>query len=107
APPADNVHQFFSGKFVSIIDQVIGAIPGVKVLPGAGISDRKEKWTKNFRVPDVSVFLPGNPAKDRGTHYLGGPDFAVEIISKKDRSRKKFEFYAEVGVKEFLLVDRD
>ena len=42
----------------------------------------------------------------RGAYWLGGPDFAVEVISRHDRSRKKFDFYAKVGVRELLLVDR-
>ncbi len=67
---------------------------------------RPSDWTKNYRCPDVLVFLPGNPAEDRGTHWLGGPDFAVEIMSRGDRSRKKLDFYAKVGVRELLLIDR-
>jgi len=50
--------------------------------------------------------LPGNPAEDRDTHWLGGPDFVVEVISRHDRARRKFSFYAKVGVRELLLVDR-
>jgi Uma2 family endonuclease len=52
------------------------------------------------------VFLPGNPAEDRGSHWFGGPDLAVEITSRFDRSREKFDFYAKVGIRELLLVDR-
>ena len=63
-------------------------------------------WQKNYRCPDVAVFLPGNPAEDRQTHWYGGPDFAVEIMSRHDRSREKFDFYFKVGVRELLLVDR-
>jgi hypothetical protein len=77
------------------------------ILPGCNVSDQHENWTKNYRVPDVAVFLPGNPAEDRETHWYGGPDFAVEIPSKGDRARKKFDFYARVGVRELLVVDRD
>jgi Uma2 family endonuclease len=52
------------------------------------------------------VYLAGNPAENRGTHWLGGPDFAVEIISRHDRTRKKLPFYASVGTGELLVVDR-
>jgi hypothetical protein len=31
----------------------------------------------------------------------------VEIISEDDRSREKLSFYAAVGVRELLLIDRD
>ena len=80
--------------------------PGVKVLGGSNVSDDPVKWTKNYRCPDVLVFLPGNTAVNRKTHWLGGPDFAVEVVSPRDRSRKKFTFYAKVGVRELWIVDR-
>ena len=76
------------------------------VQPGANITDRTEKWTKNYRCPDVAVLLNGTKAINKKTHWLGGPDFAIEIISPRDRSRAKLDFYAKVGVKELLLVDR-
>ena len=53
------------------------------------------------------VYLPGNSAENWGTHWQGGPDFLVEIISPFDRSREKLPFYAKVGVREVLIVDRD
>ena len=52
------------------------------------------------------MFLPGNPAEDMGSFWHGGPDFAVEIISHRDRSREKLDFYAKISVRELLLVDR-
>jgi Uma2 family endonuclease len=106
SPIADNEHQQLAGELVIAIAQSIDRREGVRIFPGTNVSDQTEKWKKNFRCPDVAVFLPGNPAEDRGTHWLGGPDFAVEIISPYDRSRKKFAFYASVGVRELLLIDR-
>ena len=76
----------------------------MRVFPGCNVSDRPRRWKRNYRCPDVAVFLPGNPAEDRNTHWFGGPDFAVEILSPYDRSRQKFGFYAKVGVRELMLV---
>ncbi len=53
------------------------------------------------------MFLADNPAEDRGSHWYGGPDLAVEIVSRGDRSRQKLTFYAGVGVKELLILDRE
>jgi Uma2 family endonuclease len=106
SPIADNEHQKVAGKIYGALDQGLSQIPGAQVFPPINVSDRLEKWKKNYRCPDVSVFLPGNPAKDMGTFWYGGPDFAVEVVSLFDRSRKKLQFYAKVGVKELLLVDR-
>jgi Uma2 family endonuclease len=77
-----------------------------QVFAGVGISDRREGWEKNFRVPDVSVFLNGNTAENCGTHWCGGPDFAAEIVSPRDRTRKKIPFYEKIGTRELLIVDR-
>jgi hypothetical protein len=51
--------------------------------------------------------LPGSAARDCDTHWCGGPDFCVEIASPGDRSRDKLDFYAGIGVRELLLVERD
>jgi Uma2 family endonuclease len=106
SPEADNTHQELATRLASSIDQALGNRDDVLIYQGCNLSDRPEDWSKNYRIPDVAVFLPGNPAEDRSTHWLGGPDFAVEIISSGDRSRKKFAFYAAVGVHELLLVSR-
>jgi Uma2 family endonuclease len=67
----------------------------------------REDWTKNHRRPDVVVFMNGTTAQNRDTFWLGGPDFAVEIVSEADASRDKLEFYGRVGVRELLIVDRN
>jgi Uma2 family endonuclease len=104
SPLADNEHQRIGFALAIAFAAALGA--SAQVFPGCNVSDRLKRWAKNFRCPDVAVFLPGNPALDRGTHWYGGPDFAVEIMSRHDRSREKFDFYFKVGVRELLLVDR-
>jgi Uma2 family endonuclease len=106
SPIANNEHQFLGYKLTSAFDQALQGIVGVLAYPGVNVTDRLDDWTKNYRCPDVAVFLPGNPAKDMQTHWYLGPDFAVEVISPRDRSRKKLDFYAKVGVRELLLVGR-
>ena len=105
-PDADNEHQELGMLLAHALIVALGGAHGYRIAPNYNISDRDERWTRNYRKPDLSVFLPGNPAEDRKTHWLGGPDLAVEIVSHKDRSRRKFDFYAAVGVRELLIVDR-
>jgi len=76
------------------------------MCPGVSVSDRKRNWTKNFRVPDVVVFLNGTHAEDCGDYWCGGPDFAIEIVSPRDRTWKKLPFYERVGTRELLIIDR-
>jgi len=106
APLADNEHQDLQGSLAAALKHALGWSSGARVQAGANVSDRDDDWTNNYRCPDVVVVLPGGVARDRGTHWQGGPDFCVEILSRGDRSRDKFEFYAAAGVCELLLVDR-
>lgn len=106
SPDPDMQHQGFAGRLLYVLMLALGHIEDISIYPNINISDRADHWRKNFRCPDASVFLPGNPAEDRGAFCLGGPDFAVEILSRGDRARRKLPFYAKVGVNEVLLVDR-
>ncbi|MBI3468693.1 MAG: Uma2 family endonuclease [Planctomycetes bacterium] len=107
SPIPNSEHQQLAGRLTGVFLQVVGWNPRVEVFPGINVSDREDDWTQNYRVPDVAVFLENTRATDLGTHWLGGPDFGVEIESPKDRSREKIPFYAQVGVQELLLIERD
>ena len=105
--PLPNIeHQDIAGGLVSVIRQVVGRGQAI-VLPGTNVSDRERGWEHNYRCPDVAVYLLGNVAKNCDTHWCGGPDFAVEIVSHDDQSRAKIPFYAKIGTRELLIVDRD
>ena len=106
SPLADDTHHDIVGGFNSVL-QIVIAWPGLgNVRPGVNLSDQVQDWTKNYRVPDVVVFLLDNPARNCFTHWVGGPDFGIEVVSEGDRSRQKLVFYAKVGTRELLIVDR-
>jgi Uma2 family endonuclease len=106
SPPPDIEHQVFGFDLVEVLKVIVKQTGLGEVFSGVAISDRMDDWKKNFRVPDASVFLNDNPAKDCETFWFGGPDLAIEIVSPKDRSRKKIPFYEKVGTRELLIVDR-
>ena len=106
--PNPNIeHQGIAGRLLMVLGPVIEWTGLGRVFPGVNVSDRLDDWTKNYRCPDVAVYLEGNPAEAKGAFWYGGPDFAVEIVSPDDRARDKLGFYAAVGVRELLLLDRD
>jgi Uma2 family endonuclease len=107
SPIADNEHQDLQGLLTSAFLQAQGTDRRTRVHPGANISDREEGWEHNYRCPDVAVFLANTSARDCGSHWFGGPDFAVEILSPGDRTPKKLPFYASVSVRELLVIARD
>ena len=108
-PIGDVQHQSLGTEIAGVLLGLTDRPSGDRVYAGTNITDREppEDWRENFRIPDVAVFLAGNPAEARGSHYFGGPDLAIEILSKGDRARRKLKFYASVGTRELLLIDRD
>jgi Uma2 family endonuclease len=107
APLPNNEHQDLAAELWLVFRTVLKARGGGVAYNGLNVSDREEGWLQNYREPDVAVILPGNPAKDCGTHWCGGPDFLVEILSPNDPARDKRPFYAEIGVRELLVLARD
>jgi Uma2 family endonuclease len=105
-PLPNNEHQELVGRINNYLFTAI-ELPGLgRVFPGVNVSDRRADWEQNYREPDVAVFLNETRAENCGTHWLGGPNLTVEIVSRHDRSREKLDFYARVGVEELLVVDR-
>lgn len=107
-PPLPNIeHQIMATDlalaFIAAIDRAVGDV----ALVGANVSDRNAGWEKNYREPDVLVVLHTNTAKNCVTHWVGGPDLAVEITSPGEDPRLKLDFYAKVKTREVLIVDRN
>ncbi|MEX0704739.1 MAG: Uma2 family endonuclease [Planctomycetales bacterium] len=103
---ADDEHQELVNGLAAVLTVAVDWVRLGKVRPGVNVSDRDSDWKKNYRCPDVVVFLNETKAINRGSHWYGGPEFAVEVVSPSDRSRKKLRFYAKVGTRELLIVDR-
>ena len=94
-------------RLASIFRETLGWDSDHVVLSGTNVSDRVRGWEQNYRCPDIAVYLAGTRAKNCHTHWYGGPDFAVEIVSEDDQTRDKIPFYAQVGTRELLVIDRD
>jgi Uma2 family endonuclease len=106
-PEPDLEHVDIATFFVWVFRSVFDPEKGDRVQGQTNVSDRATRWKTNYRVPDMSLFLAGNLAQDRKTHWYGGPDLALEIVSPDDRSRDKLDFYARTGTREVLVLDRN
>ena len=106
--PMPNVeHQQIVTRLASILQEALDWSDRGIVLAGVNVSDRESGWQENYRVPDIAVFLRDGAAQNCGTHWRGGPDFAVEVVSEDDQTYDKLPFYAAVGVRELLIVERN
>jgi Uma2 family endonuclease len=63
---------------------------------------------ENYRIPDLTFVAAGRE------HLLvedgvrgGGPDAVIEVRSPGDESYEKLPFFAALGVREVLVIDRD
>jgi Uma2 family endonuclease len=107
SPIRDVEHQHLIVELHFVISELIVRGNGAFFVPGINLSDRLEDWKANYRIPDLAVYLPGNPAIFCKAFVCGGPDFAVEILSANDLARKKLDFYAKINTRELLILDRD
>jgi Uma2 family endonuclease len=107
APLPNNEHQFIVMEICYAFRDAVNLNAGDRVFPGVNVSDRDADWLTNYREPDVAVYLATNPAKNCGTHWVGGPDLAVEIVSPGEDPHAKLHFYATVNTRELLIVDRN
>ncbi len=107
SPIANTLHQWLVMQLSLALQNVLDIDGGDRMYAGINVSDREQDWLQNYRIPDLAVVLSGNGLKDCETHLRGGPDFVVEILSPNDLAREKRGFYAQVGVRELLIVDRD
>ncbi|WP_425616522.1 Uma2 family endonuclease [Anatilimnocola sp. NA78] len=107
APLPEYYHQEIVGDLQTCLAMVLRQQGLGRVVPGCNVSDRQTDWTKNYRCPDVVVYLNSTTARFHGTHWEGGPDFAIEVVSPNDRTWDKLDFYAKIGTRELLIIDRD
>jgi Uma2 family endonuclease len=64
-------------------------------------------WPNNYRIPDLVLLTPERFGIDRNEYFEGAPDVVVEIRSPGDESYEKLAFYAQLGVLEVWIIDRD
>jgi Uma2 family endonuclease len=107
SPLADPEHQEIVTQLAAILQLVAGWPGQGTVLAGVNVSDRVVGWEKNYRIPDVALFSRDSQARKHEKHYVGGPDLAIEITSPGDLTRDKIPFYATIGTRELLILDRD
>lgn len=107
-PPAANTeHARVCLKITSIFSSMIDWDAGEQAVSNVNVSDRDQDWMSNYRIPDSLVILRNGRAVDRGPYILGGPDIVVEVISEGEDPLAKHPFYESIGVREFVVIERD
>jgi Uma2 family endonuclease len=64
-------------------------------------------WPHDYRCPDLVLVTPDRFEIDHDVYFEGPPLVVIEIHSPGDESYDKLGFYADLGVPETWIVDRD
>ena len=103
-PPAHDVHGSIMADLIGFLHPIAARLGG-RLLIEPGLR-RPNTAEFNFRVPDF-VYVSAEDARLRGTGWVeGGPTVTFEILSPRDETYKKMPFYAELGVRELVVIDR-
>lgn len=99
-PAPSHRHQWFAGRLYTTLFP-LAAAKGLRLYyefnvfrPGAGERD--------LRIPDMVAVHPRHVSR---LAVEGNAELAIEIRSLNNETYKKLGFYAEVGVKELLVID--
>jgi Uma2 family endonuclease len=61
----------------------------------------------NYRIPDLILLTPDQFGIDHNEYFEGAPLVVIEIHSPGDETYEKFDFYANLAVREVWVIDRD
>lgn len=76
------------------------------VVGGAGVHDPADP-IHNFRIPDLSFVARGNEQVIQERGIVGAADAVLEVRSPDDETYEKLPFFAKLGVREVVVIDRD
>lgn len=107
APAPNDEHQEISFHLARPFLAVVEDAGLGKVRPAINLARDPDDWERDYRIPDLAVFLAGSPAECHETFWTGPPDFLVEIVSPWDKTRDKLDFYGDLGARELLIIERN
>jgi Uma2 family endonuclease len=107
-PPAPNrEHQRILDELIAFFLPLLKTTRRGTLQSGINVFDDRTP-EENYRVPDATYVVAGREAvlTDDGTRG-GGPDAVIEVRSPGDESYEKLPFFAALGVREVIVIDRD
>jgi len=98
-------HQRILGQLVVFLVPLLRSSKRGTLLPGINVF----RTTTNYRIPDLTFVAAGREdvLSDAGVREGGSPDAVIEIRSPEDETYEKFSFYAAIGTREVIVIDRD
>lgn len=107
APSPNRFHQDLEAEMLVWLRTHWAKPRGNKVYPQINVASIGGWPNKNYRIPDLVLLTPDRFHIDRNEYFEGPPTVVVEIHSPGDESYEKLLFYAELGVPEVWIINRD
>jgi Uma2 family endonuclease len=63
--------------------------------------------SQDYRIPDLTFVAAGREHVLAADGARGGPDAVIEVRSPHDETYDKLPFFARLGVREVIVIDRD
>lgn len=100
-------HQRIVDELVIFLGPLIKRTGRGLLRSGVNVCDAPTGW-ENYRVPDLTFVAAGHESvvAPDGVRF-GGPDAVVEIRSPDDETYEKLPFFAVLGVRDVVVIDRD
>lgn len=105
-PSPSRTHQDFKGELEHWMRNFWVRPFGNKVYHEINVAS-VGGWPNNYRIPDLVLLKPDCFHIDRDEYFEGTPTVVVEIRSPGDETMEKLPFYAQLGVPEVWVIDRD
>jgi len=107
APASTNEHQRILDELIMFLGPLLKAAGRGVLRSGINVFDEASS-SESYRIPDLTFVAAGREALFAADGIRGGgPDVVIEIRSPNDESYEKLPFYAKLGVREAIIVDRD
>jgi Uma2 family endonuclease len=107
-PPAlSDEHQRMLDDLIEFLRPLLRSSSRGTLRSGINVFDDPVK-SDNYRIPDLTFVALGREAILAADGVRGGaPDAVIEIRSPDDETYEKLPFFARVGVREVIVIDRD
>jgi Uma2 family endonuclease len=106
-PPAPNIeHQDFEYELEAWLRTHWACAPKRRVYHGVNVAP-PGGWPDDYRIPDLVLLAEDCAAINRGECLEGPPTVVIEIRSPGDETLDKLPFYANLGVPEVWVIERD
>jgi Uma2 family endonuclease len=107
-PPApSDEHQRMLDDLIEFLRPLLRTSRRGTLRSGINVFDDPVK-ADNYRIPDLTFVALGREAILAADGVRGGaPDAVIEIRSPGDETYEKLPFFAHLGVREVIVIDRD